>query len=384
MKITAVETLAASVHQWVKITTDEGITGVGDLHGGSGGSGTPVIVGAAAQYHAEYLMGKDPLQIERHWQHMFRRCLFRGGSDAMAALGAIDVALWDITGKAAGLPVYRLLGGPTRDRVRVYVHLNGETPEAMAEEAIRRVEEGYTALRFYPLGPFRDGLPDSYMGVVRLMESFTAAVREAVGPETDLMIDVVNRLTPPEAIAAGRALEPYGLYFFEDPIEPDNIDAMARVAAEIPIPVASGERLYTIYQFQELLAKSGSAYIRPDISVAGGITNLRKIAAIAEANYVGMVPHNPCSPVMTASCVQLDATLHNVAIQEYTGTEFESPKRDLVDEPLTLLDGHLLLPDRTERRGVQALSACGIRPRPGDHERRRAEGLLGPDSVGHN
>ncbi|NQW18034.1 MAG: galactonate dehydratase [Chloroflexi bacterium] len=346
MRITKVETLAASVHQWVKIETDEGIVGIGDLHGGSGGSGTPFTVVAAVQYHAEYLIGKNPLEIERHWQHMFRRCLFRGGSDAMAALGAIDVALWDIAGKAAGLPVYRLLGGPTRDRVRVYVHLNGDTPEEMVDDAMRRVDEGYTALRFYPLGPFADGLPDSFQGVVRLMESFTAAVRDAVGPEMDLMIDVVNRLTPPEAIAAGRALEQYGLYFFEDPIEPDSIDAMAHVAAEIPIPIASGERLYTIYQFQELMKKNGSAYIRPDISVAGGITNLRKIAAIAEANYVGMVPHNPCSPVMTASCVQLDATLHNVAIQEYTGTEFELPKLDLVNEPLKLVDGHLLLPDR--------------------------------------
>ena len=345
MKVTKVETLAASVHQWVKVTTDEGLIGIGDLHGGSGGSGTPVTVVAAVEYHAEYLVGKNPLEIERHWQHMFRRCLFRGGSDAMAALGAIDVALWDIAGKAAGMPVYQLLGGPTRDRIRVYVHLDGASPEEMADDAVRRVEEGYTALRFYPLGPFAQGLPNSYQGVVRIMEAYTAAVRDAVGPDLDLMIDVVNRLSMPEAIEAGRVLEPYGLYFFEDPIEPDNIDAMAEIAARVPIPIASGERLYTIYQFRELLNKNASAYIRPDISVAGGITNLKKIAALAEASYVGMVPHNPCSPVMTASCAHLDAAIHNLAIQEYTGTEFESPKSDLVKEPLKLVDGHLLLPD---------------------------------------
>ena len=138
---------------------------------------------------------------------------------------------------------------------------------------------------------------------------------------------------------------PAGDDFFEDPIEPDNIDAMAAVAAELPMPVASGERLYTIYQFRELLNKNASAYIRPDISVAGGITNLKKIAAIAEASYVGMVPHNPCSPVMTASVAHLDAAIHNLAIQEYTGTEFEKPKSDLIKEPLKLVDGHLLLPD---------------------------------------
>ena len=345
MKVTKVETLSASIHQWVKVTTDEGITGIGDLHGGSGGSGTPFAVRAAVKYCAEYLIGKDPTEIERHWQHMFRRCLFRGGSDAMAAIGAIDVALWDIAGKAAGLPVHRLLGGPTRERVRVYVHLVGDSPEEMAENAVRLVEEGYTALRFYPLGPFGSGIPNSFQGVIRRMVAYTEAVRMAVGPELDLMIDVVNRLLPAEAIGAGRALEPYGLFFFEDPIEPDNIDAMAHVANSIPIPVASGERLYTIYQFRDLLNKNGSAYIRPDISLAGGITNLKKIAALAEASYVGMVPHNPCSPVMTASCVQLDAAIHNVAIQEYTGTEFVAPKRDLVKEPLKLEAGHLIVPD---------------------------------------
>ncbi len=345
MKVTRIETLAASVHQWVKVSTDEGLTGIGELHPGSGGAGTPVIVVAAVEYHAEYLVGKNPLEIERHWQHMFRRCLFRGGSDAMAALGAIDVALWDIAGKAAGLPVYQLLGGPTRDRIRVYVHLDGATPEELADDALRRVEQGYTALRFYPLGPFGEGLPNSYQGVVRTMEAHTAAVRDAVGPDLDLMIDVVNRLSVPEAIEAGRVLEPYGLYFFEDPIEPDNIDAMAEVAARVPIPIASGERLYTIYQFRELLNKNASAYIRPDISVAGGITNLKKIAALAEASYVGMAPHNPCSPVMTASCAHLDAAIHNLAIQEYRGDEYESPKSDLIKEPLKLVDGHLMLPE---------------------------------------
>ena len=151
----------------------------------------------------------------------------------MAAIGAIDVALWDIAGKAAGLPVHRLLGGPTRERVRVYVHLVGDSPEEMADNAVRLVEEGYTALRFYPLGPFASGLPNSFQGVIRRMVAYTEAVREAVGPELDLMIDVVNRLLPAEAIGAGRALEPYGLFFFEDPIEPDNIDAMAHVANSI-------------------------------------------------------------------------------------------------------------------------------------------------------
>ncbi len=283
MKVERVETLGASIHQWVKVTTDEGITGVGELHPASGTRGTPMVARAAVDYCAEYLMGKDPTDIEKHWQHMFRRCVFRGGSDAMAAIGAIDMALWDIKGKAAGMPVHRMLGGPTRNRVRVYVHLTGDSPQEMSDNATRLVEEGYTALRFFPLGAFSGGLPGSLMGVVRTMESYTEAVRRAVGPDIDLMIDVVSRLTPPEAIAAGRALEPYGLYFFEDPIEPDNIDAMAQVAERVPIPIATGERLYTIYQFRELLNKNAAAYIRPDLSLAGGITNCKKIAALERA-----------------------------------------------------------------------------------------------------
>ncbi len=218
-------------------------------------------------------------------------------------------------------------------------------PSTWPKTPRKLLAEGYTALRFYPLGSFHADFP-SYQALVRTAVRYTAAVREAAGPDTDLMIDVINRLTPPEANAIGRALEPFGLFFFEDPIEPDNIDAMAHVAAEVPMPVASGERLYTIYQFRELFNKNASAYARPDLSLAGGITNIKKIAALAEASYVGVVPHNPLSPIMTAACVQLDAATHNIAIQEYSATECDAPKSDIVDQLLAIKDGHLQLPDR--------------------------------------
>jgi len=159
------------------------------------------------------------------------------------------------------------------------------------------------------------------------------------------MIDVVNRLSPAEAIAVGRALEPYQLYFFEDPIEPENMDAWEYVAANVPMPLAMGERLYTMYQFQDLLNHKGAAFVRPDLSLAGGITNTKKIATLAEAHYVGVVPHNPLSCVLTAACVQIDAAVHNIAVQEYPGDEYENPKRDLVQEPLTRDGGYLLVPD---------------------------------------
>ena len=348
MKIRAIETLRADRFMYVKVMTDEDITGIGELHPASGTGGTPFLPLAGVQYCAEYLVGQDPLPIERHWQHLFRRCLFRGGADVMAAIGALDMALWDIKGKALGKPVYELLGGPTREKVRLYTHLRGSVPQALAEHAAACVAAGFTAVRLYPFGDFsatgRDLASLSYTAMLRNAEERVAAVRAAVGPDVDVMIDVVNRLTPAEAIAVGRVLEPYRLFFFEDPIEPENLAIWGDVAAKLPMPVAMGERLYTIYQFQELLNQKGAAFVRPDPSLAGGITNLKKIAALAEANYVSVAPHNPLSGVLTAACVQVDAAIHNFAVQEYPGDEYEQPKRDLVKAPLPREGGYLLLP----------------------------------------
>ncbi|MEX0926054.1 MAG: galactonate dehydratase [Dehalococcoidia bacterium] len=385
MKVTGVETLRASRFTYVRVHTDEGITGVGELHPASGTGGTPFTPIAAVEYCAEYLAGKDPLHIERHWQHMFRRCLFRGGADTMAAIGAIDIALWDIKGKAAGLPVYELLGGPTREKVRLYTHLGGNTPQALAEHARRFVADGFTAARLYPFGDFGRsdfeegrGLENmSYTSMVRNAVERVEAVRDAVGPDIDIMIDVVNRLTPAEAIAVGRALEPYSLYFFEDPIEPENMDAWEYVAANVPMPLAMGERLYTIHQFRDLLNHNGAAYVRPDLSLAGGITNIKKIAAIAEASYVGVVPHNPLSCVLTAACVQLDAATHNIPVQEYPHDEFEKPKVDLVKEPLKREGGYLLVPD-SPGIGIELNDEAFKHYPPVPYER---PPLVGPDGA---
>jgi len=353
MKITQLEPIRVSHYAYLKVHTDEGITGIGEIHPAGSCVGLEYLTPlAAVAYFSEYLIGQDPLPIERHWQHMFRRCLFRGGSDTMAAIGAIDMALWDIKGKAAGQPIYSLLGGPTRDKVRVYAHLRGDLPQELADHARACVEKGYTAVRLYPFGHFGRhdydkgiGLESmSFRGLVRNAVARVAAVRDAVGPDIDLMIDPVNRLTPPEAIAIGRALEPYGLYFFEDPIEPENMDVWGYVQANIPMPIATGERLYTIYQFRDLLDRKGAGYVRPDISLAGGITGCKKIANLAEAYYVGTVPHDPMSAVFTAACVQLDAAIQLVPVQEYPGDEYEKPKVDLVKEPLKFERGFLLLP----------------------------------------
>jgi galactonate dehydratase len=300
------------------------------------------------EYCAEYLRGKDPTEIERHWQHMFHRNIFRGGADSMAAIGAIDIALWDIAGKLAGLPVYKMLGGPTRDRIWLYPHIGGRTPEAMAEAAQKKVAEGFTSVRCYPLGDFGSSevFNQGPQGIARLAESYISALRKAVGPTIEILIDVVCRLTPPEALAVGKALEPYNLYFFEDPIPPDNIEAMADLARRMPMPLAFGERLSTIQQFQDVLNRKAAMFLRPDLSLAGGITNCRKIATLAEPHYVGVVPHNPLSCVLTAACVQVCASVHNIPIQEYPGGEFDKPKRDLVKEPLQVERGYLKIPDK--------------------------------------
>ena len=361
MRITKVDPINVSYFTYVKVQTDEGITGIGEMHPASGTvTMDPVTPIASLMHFAEYLIGKDPLQIERHWQHMFRRCLFRGGADTMAAIGAVDMALWDIKGKAAGLPVHSLLGGPTREQIRLYAHLRGDSSEELADHARARVEQGYTAVRLYPFGHFGRhdfnkgiGLESmTFRGMVHNAVDRVAAVREAVGPNVDVMIDSVNRLTPPEAVAIGRALEPFGLYFFEDPIEPENMDVWGHVAANLPMPIAAGERLYTIYQFRDLLDHQGAAYIRPDISLAGGITNCRKIASLAESHYVGMVPHNPLSCVFTAACAQLDAAIYNVPVQEYPGDEDQKPKVDLVKEPLRREGGYLIVP-QTPGLGIE-------------------------------
>ena len=354
MKITKVRILSADIFNYVKVETNEGIYGVGEVHPASGTGGTPFLPLAGIRYCAEYLVGKNPLQIERHWQHMFRRSLFRGGSDIMSAIGAIDIALWDIKGKVHGKPVYDLIGGPTGEKVRLYTHLNASESIALATEAKARIEEGFTAVRLYPFGGF--GISDFAEGRGLENMSFTsmqhnavervAAVREAVGPDVDVIIDTVNRLSPAEAIAVGRALEPYNLLFFEDPIEPENMDQWQYVASSMNVPVAMGERLYTIYQFLDLLNHNGAAYIRPDLSLAGGITNVKKIASIAEANYVGVIPHNPLSCVLTAACVQLDASINNVPLQEYPLDDNVGLKADLVKEPLERKRGYIIVPDK--------------------------------------
>ena len=344
MKITSVEAYPVDRYLFVKVHTDEGITGIGEA-----GSWSHLEAAEAAltQKFAPYLVGKDPLLIEHHWQSMYRSSHFRGAA-IMGALSAVDIALWDIAGKHFGVPVYQLLGGKVRDKARVYYHVFGDTREALVEGIKDAREQGFTAVGH--LTPFLDEARDvpyyrSHVGKMRDAIDAVRLYREAAGEEVDLCIEIHRRLTPAEAIVLGNGIEEFHPYFYEDPILPENYDAMEQVANGINIPIATGERFQTMHEFAMLLKRGAVQYVRPDVCLAGGITHTKKIAALAEANYVGVVPHNPLGPVSTAACLQIAACIPNFALQEYPIGEHEFPKNVMVKEPIQVEEGFLIIPD---------------------------------------
>lgn len=355
MKITEVKILRANRSVFCRIFTDEGIIGLGE----SGAWGFLEASAQAIRIFSEYLIGKDPLEIEHHWQYLYRFSHFRGAA-VMGALSAIDLALWDIAGKFYGVPVYKLLGGKCRDKVRVYNHTAGRTEEELVDNAIRAVEEGYTALGH--LNPYLDEprsqpYRDGNATMLYKAERRIAKIREAVGPEVDLCLELHRRLEPGLAVQLSARLEEYTPMFLEDPIRPDNFDAMAEVAHKCRIPIATGERIHTVHEFEMLLGRGACSYVRASLGVCGGFTGAKKIAAVAEAHHVSLVPHNPLSPVMTSAVLQFAAATDNIAITEYpdpyaastadhlTGSGVQLRQCDMVDRIPTFKDGYLLVPE---------------------------------------
>jgi galactonate dehydratase len=363
MKITRVEALPIDRYLFVQVHTDEGITGLGE----SGTWGHLEASQAAIEKFGRYLVGEDPGRIEHHWNVMYRTGHFRGAA-IMGALSAIDIALWDIKGKALGVPVYDLLGGRCRDKARVYYHVFGNTTETLIRGCVEAKEAGYTAVGH--LTPFLDESHDvpyfkTHAAKIRDAIETVRRYREAVGDGVDLCIEIHRRLTPAEAVVLARGIEPFHPMFYEDPILPDNFDAMGLVAQQIAVPIATGERLHTIYEFEMLLARGAVQYVRPDVCLAGGISGSKKIAALAEAHHVGVVPHNPLSPVSTAACLQVAACIPNFAIQEYPTGEDRPPKSEIVRTTVRCEQGFLIIP---ETPGIGIELAPGARekypPRP--------------------
>ncbi|MBR97193.1 MAG: galactonate dehydratase [Dehalococcoidia bacterium] len=343
MKITKVESLPVDRFLFVRIHTDEGVVGYGE----SGAWGFLEPSASAIDKFGRYLIGQNPLTIEHHWQYMYRFSHFRGAA-IMGALSAIDIALWDIMGKYFGVPVHQLLGGKTRERARVYYHVFGSTKEELVHGVREAKEEGFTAVGH--LTPFLDEDREvpyfkTHASKIRDAIDTVGMYRDAVGDSVDLCIEIHRRLTPAEAVVLARGIEDFHPYFYEDPILPENFDAMGLVANNISVPIATGERLHSIHEFQMLLSRGAVQYVRPDVCLAGGITHTKKIAAIAEANYVEVVPHNPLGPVSTAACLQIAASIPNFAIQEYPLGELEPPKSEIVNKPLELEEGFLVIPD---------------------------------------
>ncbi len=355
MKITDVKVLRANRAVYCKIYTDEGIVGLGE----SGAWGFLEASAQAILTMREYLIGKDPLDIEHHWQYLYRFSHFRGAA-VMGAMSAIDIALYDIAGKYFGVPVYKLLGGKCRDKVRVYNHTAGRTEEELVQNAIRGVEEGYTALGH--LNPYLDEprtqpYSDGNGAMLYKAERRIAKIREAVGEEIDLCLELHRRLEPGLAVQLSARLEPYNPMFLEDPIRPDNFEEMGNVARQCRIPIATGERINTCHEFEQLLSQNACSYVRASLGVCGGFTGAKKIAAIAEAHHKSLVPHNPCSPVMTNAVLQFVAATDNIAITEYpdpfaastadhlTGSGVKLRQCDMVDHIPERKGGYLPVPE---------------------------------------
>lgn len=339
------ELIPASKYLFVKIFTDEGIYGTGE----AGAWGYLDGVAGVLKKLEDYLIGKDPFRIEHHWNYLYRSMYFRG-SILMSALSAIDIALWDIKGKALNVPVYELLGGKCRDKVRSYEAVFRFTPEEMAQACVELKEKGYDAARLMITGDLRKSTAsreDSiYNYKVHQYAEKVKACREAVGEDFDFILECHRSMDPCEAIAFAKNVEAYHPLFLEDPIAPDNTDAMADVAARTNIPVATGERFINIQEFELVFQKKAAKYVRPDVCALGGLTPSKKVAAMAEANYAKIVPHNPLGPVSTAACLQLDAAIPNFGIQEFPSFYHNGNEAEMTKEPFCEDGGYILIPDK--------------------------------------
>lgn len=314
--ITSVKPIHAGQFLFVRVETDTGIVGYGE----AGIWGHIEAAATVIKRFGEYLVGKPAFAIEHHWNVMHRFSYFQGLA-INAGISAIDVALWDIKGKALGVPIYELLGGRCRDKARVYAHILGQDLETIIDECRTKVSQGFTALGH--INPFLDEGTDrvyfkSHVSKINDAVANVHKIREAVGNEVDLLIEVHRRLTPAEAVTFANAIVDARPLFVEDPIRPENPAAMARVADRIAVPIATGERFATLYEFQELFRRDAVEFARVDVALCGGITGAKKVAALAEAHHVQLVPHNPLSPIGLAACLHIAASVPNFAIQEYT------------------------------------------------------------------
>lgn len=363
MKITQIETLVchARMRNWifVKVVTDQpGLYGWGEAtlewH-------TRSVVGAIEDM-ADLLIGQDPRRIEYLWQMMFRQHFWHGhGIVRSTAISGIDLALWDIAGKVAGMPCSQLWGGPVRDQIRTYCHLGGgkmedfygtsvDDAKRFGDLASAAVASGFTAMKSMAVPPT---MPIEGLRPIKLAEAAVAAMRDAVGDEIDLMVDCHARPSPAMGLKFGKALDPYGLYFFEEPCWPESLDGLAMINAALTTPVATGERITSLAGFRDLFARRGCEICQLDITHCGGLTSARRIAALADAHHIALAPHNPQGPVSTAASLEFGFSQPGYLICETVHADV--PWRDDVVREGFMVEpvGRIVRPNRLPGLGIE-------------------------------
>ena len=327
----------------VKVETDEGIHGLGEV----GIRHWSAAIEKALEHLSELVIGEDPFSTERLWQLMFRRSFFPADKVYCSAISAIDIALWDIKAKAVGMPVYKLLGGPVRDKVVCYPHTQGATTAELVENCRRVASEGWKFARW---GLSDSGGSEGHSGrlepveAIRLAEEQMAAVREAVGPDLQLCLDVHTRLDTTHVISLCKVLEPYRPFFIEDPIRSENPGSYRTLARHVSLPIAAGEQWASKWPFRQVIEEELISYARIDLCIVGGLTEALKITHWCETHYIDIVPHNPLGPVSAAACVALCMASTNVGVQEMPRRP-GSFSTDLFPKQIGWEDGYAFAPD---------------------------------------
>lgn len=344
MKITKV-TMYEIKPRWifVRVSTDEGIEGWGEM---ISGTKTETVM-AGAKELAQRIIGRNPFEIERLWQEL-HRSFFRGGPINGTIISGLEMALWDIKGKAFGVPVYELLGGAARDRIKVYSWIGGDRPSDVGEGALDRLNKGFTAVKMNATDELH--YVDSYEKVQAVVDR-VASIRETCGDKMAIGVDFHGRVHKPMAKVLAKALEPYHLMFIEEPVLPENWEAFEQIAREVAIPIATGERLYTRWEFKRLFQQGCVDIVQPDVAMCGGILETRKICAMAEASDMAAAPHAPYGPIALAATLQVDACTPNVFIQEQSLGIHYNQGFDLLDfiknkDIFAYEDGYVQLPTK--------------------------------------
>ena len=344
MKVTAIKTFVCHAYRtnwvFVKVMTDSGLYGAGEA---TLEYREPTVVQAIMELE-RYLIGKDPHNIEAFWHDACRDAYWRGGVVLMSALAGVEMALWDIKGKDLGVPVYKLLGGKVRDSVKCYANgwfAGAKTPEEFAEKAKIAVENGFSGLKWDPFGKAYLNIdPKSLNDALDCV----AAVKEAVGDKVHLIIEGHGRFNVPTAVRIGNALEKFGILWFEEPIPPDDKKGIAWVRSKISTPVSGGERLYSRFEYADYLRMDCADFWQPDVSHAGGIMEVRKIASMAEAHYIPVCPHNPSGPVANAATLQLAACTPNFYLLETMSSDIPW-RADVSTERVKFENSEMFIPD---------------------------------------